>query len=79
MCIRDRYYSDCETIPAEVCLPYALPDLEELEALLQRWRGKRVFIHCPVRGDKKRLVDLAMAKDVYKRQVLEWEAKSVFD
>ena len=54
-----QYYSSTNSVAKEVLIPIALPD----QALLERWlselRGAKVDLHAPLRGEKKKLVELA--------------------
>lgn len=55
-----RYYSSGADVPDEVCIPCELPDdTELLESWLAEGRPRKVSIHVPKRGEKKKLLDLA--------------------
>jgi excinuclease ABC subunit C len=56
----DQYYESGAFIPKEVVLPLQLGDLEAREASLSDKKGERVRVHVPERGDKVRLVEMAM-------------------
>jgi len=56
-----QYYSSSDFIPPEICLPNKVEDQAVLEEALSRYRGKKVSLLVPKRGDKKKLVDLATA------------------
>src|SRR5690625_483036 len=56
-----QYYDDAITHPAkEILVSEAIDDIDSLENLLTEKRGERVYIHYPKRGEKKRLLDLAL-------------------
>lgn len=56
-----QYYDDAITHPAkEILVSEAIDELEALETLLTEKRGERVYILYPKRGEKKRLLDLAL-------------------
>lgn len=56
-----QYYDDAITTPAkELLVSEAIEDIDPLEALLTEKRGERVYIRYPQRGEKKRLIDLAL-------------------
>jgi excinuclease ABC subunit C len=48
-------------IPREIALSHALPEDENMEALLRGIRGKAVSIEVPQRGEKARQMNLALA------------------
>ncbi len=54
-----RYYSSGADVPDEVCVPCELADAELLEGWLSQDRPRKVSIHVPKRGEKKKLLDLA--------------------
>jgi len=55
----ERYYSDPVSMPAEVFLPFVVPDQELLVQWLRDRAGVRVDIRIPERGEKAHLVELA--------------------
>ena len=55
-----QYYQGGAAVPAEVVLPQPVEDQEVLEAFLARRRGGRVKIVIPRRGERRRLLDLAL-------------------
>lgn len=54
-----RYYASGANIPDEVALAIEVPDAELLEAWLSERHGRKVTLHVPKRGVKKRLLELA--------------------
>ena len=56
-----QYYSESETIPPIVTVPFYPSDREVEEEWLSRRRGARVRITLPMRGEGKRLITLAQA------------------
>lgn len=55
------YYGEEHEIPDEILIPTALPDQSSLVEWLTDKRGKKVHLHHPVRGEKRRLLDIALA------------------
>jgi excinuclease ABC subunit C len=55
-----QYYTGARFIPDEVILPVALEDAEVRADLLSERRGKKVDVFVPQRGDKLRLLEMAM-------------------
>jgi excinuclease ABC subunit C len=56
----DQYYESGAFIPKEVMVPLELPDAEMREMWLSEKKGERVRVHVPERGEKVRLVEMAM-------------------
>src|SRR4051794_31949962 len=54
-----EYYGSAPSIPPQLVVPPAAGDTEALEAFLSDRRGSRVEVRAPVRGEKKRLQELA--------------------
>jgi excinuclease ABC subunit C len=54
-----RQYYDQANPPAEILVQYLPEDRDLLEDWFRSRREQRVRIHCPQRGDKKRLVEMA--------------------
>lgn len=55
-----QYYSQTAKIPAELLVPVEFEDADTLAEILTEQRGTKVVVHCPRRGDKKALVEMAM-------------------
>ena len=56
----DQYYESGAFIPKELLLPLQLPDAQAREIWLGEKKGERVRVHVPERGEKVRLVEMAM-------------------
>jgi excinuclease ABC subunit C len=69
----DQYYESGALIPKELLLPLHLPDAEVREVWLSEKKGERVRVHVPERGEKVRLVEMAMENA---RQSYEEKARS---
>ncbi|MFO7974096.1 MAG: excinuclease ABC subunit UvrC, partial [Candidatus Hydrogenedentota bacterium] len=72
-----QYYAESPTIPSEVLAPVELEDAETLAEILSEQRGGKVVVHCPQRGEKRALVDLANrnAKSSFEEKRLGEKAK----
>jgi excinuclease ABC subunit C len=57
----DQYYESGAFIPKELLLPLELPDAQMREVWLGEKKGERVRVHVPERGEKVRLVEMAIA------------------
>ncbi|HTO95843.1 MAG TPA: excinuclease ABC subunit UvrC, partial [Myxococcales bacterium] len=69
----DQYYESGAFIPKELLLPLHLPDAEMRELWLSEKKGERVRVHVPERGEKVRLLEMAMENA---RQSHEEKARS---
>ena len=54
-----QYYQNANYIPQEILLPHEIEENQIIQAWLRQKKGKKVEVHVPVRGDKKKLVDMA--------------------
>ena len=54
-----EYYGSAPSIPPQLLVPRAAGDTSALEAFLTELRGSRVEVRAPVRGEKRRLQELA--------------------
>lgn len=54
------YYDGSRPLPDLVLVPIELPEAEVWSELLSEARGKKVEVRCPQRGDKVRLIELAL-------------------
>ncbi|MBD3174949.1 MAG: excinuclease ABC subunit UvrC, partial [Armatimonadia bacterium] len=55
-----QYYDKASLVPKEILVPAEPPYRELLEEWLHTKRGSKVSLHQPQRGDKKRLVEMAI-------------------
>jgi len=54
-----EYYGGAPSTPPEVLVPVEIAETEALSEFLTERRGSRVVVRAPLRGDKRRLVELA--------------------
>lgn len=54
-----QYYQDAAYVPQEILLPCDIDEASIVQSWLRQKRGSKVEITVPVRGDKKRLVEMA--------------------
>lgn len=54
-----QHYASMEQLPHEILIPSDLEDSEILSELLSEERPRKVTVHFPQRGDKKKLVEMA--------------------
>jgi excinuclease ABC subunit C len=69
----DQYYESGAFVPKELLLPLPLGDEDLREAWLSEKKGERVRVHAPERGEKVRLVEMAMENA---RQSFEEKART---
>jgi excinuclease ABC subunit C len=65
-----HYYRDIPDVPGEVLVSHSPGDRELLESWLREKRGGRTVIRVPIRGEKKRLLDMTR-----ENAVLLWEER----
>jgi len=73
----NTYYQD-DDVPPEILLPELPEDAQVLAEALSERRGGKVVIKVPQRGDKARVMELALqnARDRYRRQVSDEDRRS---
>lgn len=54
-----QYYQNATFIPQEILLPCDMDEIAIVQSWLRQKKGKKVEVQVPVRGDKKRLVEMA--------------------
>ena len=54
-----EYYGAAPSVPPEVLVPGAVAETDALAEVLSEQRGSRVAVRTPLRGEKRRLVELA--------------------
>jgi excinuclease ABC subunit C len=55
-----RYYGEASHVPRQVLVACLPPDVEPLEALLAQQRGRKATIERPERGERRRLLEMAV-------------------
>ncbi len=62
-----------EEIPPEIFIPFELHDAKNIEEILSVKRQKKMHLHCPQRGEKKALLEMAItnAKALFETQKSE--------
>jgi len=54
-----QYYQQAHEIPVEVLIPELPENKALLEETLSEWKRRRVRVHHPIRGEKRRLLEMA--------------------
>ncbi|MER3473730.1 MAG: excinuclease ABC subunit C [Armatimonadota bacterium] len=55
-----QYYDQAQDVPSEVLLPTPIEEAHIIEQWLRQKKGKRVELHTPQRGSKKKLLEMAL-------------------
>ncbi len=55
-----QYYDQAQDVPGEILLPSPIEEAHIIEQWLRQKRGKRVELHAPQRGSKKKLLEMAL-------------------
>ena len=73
----EQYYTHIQFLPSIILLSRKIENTEEMEHLFTERKGKKVSIHVPVQGEKKRLVEMALvnASRELEKRVLKEEAE----
>ena len=72
----EQYYARATSIPSQVLVPFAFPDVGDLEAFLTARRNGPVRLLVPQRGEKRELMALATqnARETLAREQARWLA-----
>ncbi len=54
-----QYYQSAAYIPQEILLPHSIAEAHIVQSWLRQQKGRKVEIQVPVRGDRRKLVELA--------------------
>jgi len=73
-----QYYEESGSVPGEILLQLKLPDGEVYAGWLSKLRGRRVRLLTPVRGEKKRLVEMAVQNAGQRLKDIAQEQASAF-
>ena len=71
-----QYYASAAHLPGEILLQHQPEDAESLRALASARRGKPVAIKTPIRGDRKKLMDMVAtnAREGLEQRRVRWMA-----
>lgn len=74
-----QYYQDAASIPQEILLPCDIDEMEIVRQWLRQKRGKKVEIHVPMRGERKRLVEMATENALHALEQIKAEMRARLD
>jgi len=71
-----QHYAAAATLPPEIVVAEAIPDAATFSAFAEEKRGTQVELHVPLRGKKRRLIELAVrnAQDALEQERVRWLA-----
>lgn len=55
-----QYYDQAQDVPGEILLPAPIEETHIIEQWLRQKKGKRVVLHAPQRGSKRKLLEMAL-------------------
>ncbi|MCX6382178.1 MAG: excinuclease ABC subunit UvrC [Armatimonadetes bacterium] len=71
-----QYYQNANYIPQEILLPENFAEMNIIQSWLRQKKGKKVEIHVPVRGDKKKLVEMATENATHALEQIKAEVRA---
>lgn len=71
-----QYYQNANYIPQEILLPENFAEMNIIQSWLRQKKGKKVEIHVPVRGDKKKLVEMATENATHALEQMKAEVRA---
>ncbi len=71
-----QYYQSANYIPQEILLPADLTEAGIIESWLRQKKGRKVEIQVPVRGDKRKLVEMAAENATHALQQIKAEMRA---
>ena len=73
-----QFYLSAAFVPPEVLVQHQPEEIEGIQALLEKRRGRRVWVKVPVRGERRRLVELVArnAQEGLELRRVKWMADS---
>jgi excinuclease ABC subunit C len=71
-----QYYQNANYIPQEILLPHEMDEIAIVQSWLRQKKGKKVEIHVPLRGDKKKLVDMATENAAHALEQIKAEMRA---
>jgi len=75
----EQYYRHGAFLPASILLSHSVGNADALASILTERKGRKVSLHVPLRGEKKRLKEMALAnaeKELEKRLLKEAEQQA---
>ena len=74
-----QYYTTANFIPQEILLPCDMDEIAIVQSWLRQKKGRKVEVQVPLRGDKKKLVDLATENATHALEQIKAEMRAKLD
>jgi len=74
-----QYYQSANFIPQEILLPCDMDEIAIVQSWLRQKKGKKVEVQVPLRGDKKKLVDMATENATHALDQMKAEMRAKLD
>jgi excinuclease ABC subunit C len=74
-----QYYQTANFIPQEILLPCDMDEIAIVQSWLRQKKGKKVEVQVPLRGDKKKLVDMAAENATHALDQIKAEMRAKLD
>jgi excinuclease ABC subunit C len=71
-----QYYQSANFIPQEILLPCDMDEIAIVQSWLRQKKGKKVEIQVPMRGDKKKLVEMATENATHALEQIKAEMRA---
>lgn len=71
-----QYYQSANFIPQEILLPGTLDEMQIIESWLRQRKGRKVELQVPVRGDKRKLVEMATENATHALEQMKAEMRA---
>lgn len=71
-----QYYQSANFIPTEILLPCDMDEIAIVQSWLRQKKGKKVEVQVPIRGDKKKLVDMATENATHALEQIKAEIRA---
>lgn len=71
-----QYYQNANYIPQEILLPHDIAENQIIQSWLRQKKGKKVEIHVPIKGDKKKLMDMATENATHALEQIKAEMRA---
>jgi excinuclease ABC subunit C len=71
-----QYYQTATYIPQEILLPHDMDEISIIQSWLRQKKGKKVELQVPVRGDKKKLVEMATENATHALEQIKAEMRA---
>jgi excinuclease ABC subunit C len=74
-----QYYQSANFIPTEILLPCDMDEVAIVQSWLRQKKGKKVEVQVPLRGDKKKLVEMATENATHAMEQIKAEMRAKLD